>query len=113
MLVRSAREVLAAAERVLVTAEPKGGRMRFMRSVDARVDAPYARRSIVNTARTTRRLGRRILRLETLQTRPGLNEGAIHGEVLVGPQPALPRVRHDAFKERMRDVPGQEPLAIS
>ena len=62
--------------------------------------------------RIVRRLPRRLGALEALETRPGFQLRAVHGEVLVGQHSGLARLRHHRVKERRGDLAGEQPLAI-
>ena len=49
---------------------------------------------------------------KTLLTRPGLEQRAIHGEVVIREQAGGPRSRPHFEEKRLRDVARQEPVSI-
>jgi hypothetical protein len=62
--------------------------------------------------RVVRRLARRVLRRETLMTRPGLEQRAVDGEVLIRQQPVVFDRREHFCEERIGDVAREQAVPV-
>lgn len=75
------------------------------------IGAPFAMEVHSGIARIVRGGGRRLWR-EALERRAGLDQGAIHGEVLIGQEPRAAGLADHNIKEAAGHVMGQQPVPI-